>query len=87
VIKYLKFCKLKTLCFYLFYIQLKNEKSMLRRIKVFFQESKQELKKVNWPTRQETIRYTLFVISISLVVAIFLGFFDFIFLRLLSLIV
>lgn len=60
---------------------------MLRRIKVFFQESKQELKKVNWPTRQETIRYTLFVISISLVVAIFLGFFDFIFLRLLSLIV
>jgi preprotein translocase subunit SecE len=60
---------------------------MLERIKVFFQESKQELKRVNWPTRQQTIRYTLFVIGISAVVAVFLGFFDFIFLRFLGLII
>ena len=43
-----------------------------------------EIKKVNWPTRQETIRYTLIVVVVSLVVAGFLGGLDLIFLRLLN---
>jgi len=38
-----------------------------------------ELKKVNWPTKQETTKYTLIVIGVSLVVAIFLGSLDFLF--------
>jgi len=38
-----------------------------------------EIKKVNWPTRQETIKYTLIVIGVSLGVAFYLGFLDFIF--------
>ncbi len=42
-------------------------------------EVKVELKKVNWPTRQETTKYTLIVIGVSLIVAIFLGGLDFIF--------
>jgi len=49
--------------------------------KKFFQESKQELKRVNWPTKQETVRYTLFVIGFSLAFAAFLGVFDFAFLK------
>ena len=35
-----------------------------------------ELAKVSWPTRQETVRYTLIVIVSSIAVAIFLGAWD-----------
>ena len=42
-------------------------------------EAKTELSKVNWPTKQQTINYTLTVIGISLAVAFFLGGLDFIF--------
>ncbi len=44
----------------------------------FLKEVKLEVKKVNWPTREETIRYTLIVIGISTGVALFLGGLDFI---------
>lgn len=52
---------------------------MFARIKHFFIESRQELRHVNWPTRQEAIRLTSIVIGISLGLAAFLGFFDYIF--------
>jgi len=54
---------------------------MVQQMKVFWQESRQELKRVNWPTKQETVRYTLFVIFFSLAVAAFLGLLDYIFLQ------
>lgn len=38
-----------------------------------------ELKKVSWPTKKETYHYTLIVIGLSLLVAVFLGSLDFIF--------
>jgi preprotein translocase subunit SecE len=53
---------------------------MAERIKLFFLESRQELRRVNWPTREETIRLTVIVIIISLFIAFFLGAFDFLFL-------
>jgi preprotein translocase subunit SecE len=43
-----------------------------------------EIRKITWPTRRETIKYTLIVIGISVVVAMFLGGFDFIFVRLME---
>ena len=52
---------------------------MFARIKNFFAESRQELRHVNWPTRQEAIRLTSIVIGIALGLAVFLGFFDFLF--------
>jgi len=52
---------------------------MFAKIANFLKEVKLELKKVTWPTRQETIRYTLMVIGVSVGVAIFLGGLDFIF--------
>jgi preprotein translocase subunit SecE len=52
---------------------------MFGRIKHFFKESEQELRHVNWPTRQEAIRLTSIVIGISLGLAIFLGAFDYLF--------
>jgi len=44
----------------------------------FLKEVKLETKKINWPTREETIKYTLIVIGISTGVALFLGGLDFI---------
>lgn len=43
------------------------------RISRFFKEVKGELLKVVWPSRQDTIRYTVMVIVFSVVVAIILG--------------
>ena len=39
----------------------------------FIKEVRQELKKVTWPTRAETIKLTGMVIIISLFVAFFIG--------------
>jgi len=46
---------------------------------IFFKEVKIELKKVNWPTRDQTVRYTLVVIGMSIAVTAFLGSLDFAF--------
>lgn len=45
----------------------------------YIKESIIELKKVTWPGKKETYRYTLLVMGISLLVAAFLGTLDFIF--------
>jgi len=45
----------------------------------FLKETRDELKKVVWPTREEVIRLTGVVILVSLVVGIFLGGLDFVF--------
>ena len=50
----------------------------------FLKEVRLEMRKVNWPTRQETIRYVLIIICISAVIAAFLGSLDFIFVTLLN---
>lgn len=51
---------------------------MVKKIIAFLKESRIELKKVTWPTREETTRYTAAVIAISLSVAVVLGGADFI---------
>jgi len=55
-----------------------------KKITNFLKEIKTEIKKVNWPKKNETIRYTLIVIGVSIIVAIFLGGIDFIFTTLLN---
>ncbi|MEK7193974.1 MAG: preprotein translocase subunit SecE [Patescibacteria group bacterium] len=57
---------------------------MLDRFKSYLYESIQEFRRVNWPTRKETIRLTLIVIGLSLTVAIYLGLLDSIFVYLLE---
>lgn len=49
------------------------------KISKYVKESIIELKKVSWPTKKETYRYTLLVIGLSLLIASFLGILDFIF--------
>ncbi|MFH0779914.1 MAG: preprotein translocase subunit SecE [Parcubacteria group bacterium] len=42
-------------------------------------DSKNELKKVAWPTKSETVKHTLIVILISLFTAALIGVLDYIF--------
>ncbi|MFA6135904.1 MAG: preprotein translocase subunit SecE [Candidatus Paceibacterota bacterium] len=58
---------------------------MIQKIKSYFIESYHELKKVNWPTKNETVNLTVVVIGFSIVVSIFLGLLDILFSYLLSL--
>lgn len=51
----------------------------MNKLFTFLVEAKVELSRVNWPTRKQIIRYTVLVIAISLVVALFLGSLDFVF--------
>jgi preprotein translocase subunit SecE len=51
----------------------------MSKITEYFKETKAELKHVNWPTRRQTIIYTIIVIVASILVGYMLGLFDFIF--------
>jgi len=51
----------------------------MNKIITFVKEARIELKKVNWPTRKQTINYTLLVIGVSVAVSIFLGSLDYLF--------
>ncbi len=57
------------------------------RLVKYVLESKAELKKVTWPTKQETVKHSLLVIGISLFVALFLGIIDFGLTKLLAIII
>ncbi|PID51710.1 MAG: preprotein translocase subunit SecE [Candidatus Moraniibacteriota bacterium] len=43
----------------------------------FLREAYGEMKKVSWPSREQTIQYTMLVIVISIGVAVFLGVLDY----------
>lgn len=43
----------------------------------FFKEVKEELVKVVWPSREQTIRYTVLVILVAVAVGLFLGGLDY----------
>ena len=52
---------------------------MVPKITTFFKEVNMEVKKVNWPSRQQVLNYALIVLGISAAVALFLGGLDFVF--------
>jgi preprotein translocase subunit SecE len=62
---------------------VRKENAIVRYLK----ETRAELRKVNWPTRQEAIRLSLIVLGVTVVMAILLGVMDFLFQRLFTLIV
>jgi len=46
----------------------------MSRIATYIKRLAQRMKHVNWPTRQQTIRFTLLVIAVSLATAALLGY-------------
>ncbi len=51
----------------------------MSKINEYLKETRTELKHVIWPSRSQTLYYTIIVIVISGLTAYYLGFFDFIF--------
>ena len=52
-----------------------------QKVADYLKLTKLEVKNVNWPTRRETVRFTLLVIAVSAGVAAYLGLLDFIFIN------
>lgn len=52
---------------------------MLAKIKNYLAGTQQEFKLIKWPTWAETRQLTLIVIGLSILVAVFLGIFDYLF--------
>lgn len=57
---------------------------MLKRFIAYIGEVRVELKKVNWPSRRQTMQYTFAVILVSIAMALFLGALDFVFVKVLN---
>ncbi|MHB9019937.1 MAG: preprotein translocase subunit SecE [Minisyncoccota bacterium] len=58
---------------------------MFSKFLAFIQESRQEIRRVEWPTRSTVTKLTLVVIFISLGVSIYLGVLDYAFTKVLEL--
>jgi len=52
---------------------------MIKRMIQYIIDTKAELKHVSWPTQKQTITFTILVIIISIVIAFYLGLFDYLF--------
>lgn len=63
------------------------KKSLLSRAGKFLREVRNELRKVNWPSRKELMAYTGVVLVTVLIVATFIGVVDLIFSRIISIII
>ncbi len=50
----------------------------MNKLVKYLKEAREEFHKVTWPTRSQTIRYSLLVVGISLFLAIFIGLVDYV---------
>ncbi len=51
----------------------------------YIKETRAEMSHVTWPTRKQAIAFALLVVLVSVGIAIYLGVFDYVFTRLLTL--
>ncbi len=61
--------------------------NIFQRIKRWFKETAGELRKVSWPTREEALALTRIVLIVTIIMSAILGILDFIFARLVGLLV
>ena len=77
------FLNLVKLCFCLTGVRILKFASLkikfMSRLSNYILETKGEMKHVSWPTKNQTIMYTMLVILISIVISAYLGFFDYLF--------
>lgn len=60
---------------------------IMNKLTQYLTDSLTELKKVQWPSREQTVKHTLWVIVFSLVAGLLLAAFDYLFVYLLGLII
>ncbi len=68
--------------------QKNNDKPAVKKpnkIQKWWRETVGELRKVTWPTKEEALKMTKIVIAVVIITAVFLGVVDFIFSRLVGL--
>jgi len=51
----------------------------MSKLSNYLTETKEEMKHVTWPTRRQTIVFVILVVLISIIIAAYLGLFDYIF--------
>lgn len=59
----------------------------MQRLVQYFREVVQELKKVSWPTKEQTYALTALVVSVTLIAALYIGALDTLFQRLMGMII
>jgi len=52
---------------------------MINKIIAYLKEVRAEMTNITWPTRKQTIFYTVTVLAISVLIAYYLGLLDFVF--------
>lgn len=53
-----------------------NIQKLPKGVVSYIREARQELKNVQWPSRRETVRYTVVILTVSLIVAFVTGVLD-----------
>jgi preprotein translocase subunit SecE len=61
-----------------------NRTTSAEGVRRYFRESRIELRKVNWPTREQTTNLTIVVVVVCVVIALFLGGVDVVFTNIIS---
>ncbi len=64
-------------------VTVKPDNALVR----YFKETRAEIRKVSWPTREEATNLTLIVLAVTLAMAVFLGAVDFVFASLIRVII
>jgi preprotein translocase subunit SecE len=59
----------------------------VKKVLKFFKEARAELKRVEWPTRKETLRLTGYVIGVSFGIGLFVMLTDYLFKELLTVVI
>lgn len=59
----------------------------MRTLINYFKETKEEMSHVSWPTRRQTVNYTVLVVVIAVFIAAFLGVFDALFTKIIGMFV
>lgn len=52
--------------------------NVLKQLADYFRGAMEEMRKVTWPTKQQTINYSLVVVGMSIGVAVFFGILDYV---------
>ena len=63
-----------------------SKPNIIDRIKEYLKDTRGELRKVSWPTRQQATNLTLIVLAVTAAMAAFLGALDFVFAQIIRLI-
>lgn len=53
----------------------------------YIRDTKAEMRHVKWPSKRQTVAYSVIVVLASVATAVYLGFFDFVFSKLIRLLI